>query len=1407
MNFWEKISNQKDIFERSAMALDALPNCPPRVANLIPALAEARVLLNTMQADMRRVDRKEIARVGKQLKAALGSYASSIKKVRPDKAEANIMAEVFSAATEFLTYSVKSMREAVDSLNADAGGILATNMDEIKEKGRMRTTFSNGELDVGTASVGTGVGQLLWVGENVALAQRTEQYGQELINSRPHQDYENLISELENAEPAKQMEYAKLLANRERQLTAKLTRTYKTLLSRYEMQQNGNRNVMEALVNDESYRDIRSYYALKDRLMQGNMAKTLAAATSRFVTPRVSGHLNIPALMNNAEDALQNREDSATVQNNIKQKELEALKTSGLPLNPFAQTLFGLATQIAADPDREASPYYGIAHKLSELQREDHTNPTSEIYEKRLRACAFEAEAYLKSHRKVPYTEKGKRRVAAAREVLKVMQERLGEISRMREPAPEANAPQEQPNEAGAQERARLARYQSNVGTAKLDPPVPTVRSEVGLRKDADIREVTHDFYTFFKGVEQVTTALPTNLLGGGGMWLYHKIKGKSDAEKNAQPFDSDRVPGMRGEKFREPVGDGIITDKRRIPLVWERPIPEDPNQPITLTFEVDQPFEGNDVGSNWNADKVGHAFLTLRYTKVNPATGKEERYRTSFGFYPKQSASGFFSNYAMASVGTTRMGEIMSDFDHPVSVGSTVTITPQQFNDIVRFTGDYEKGGYNMVTRNCTDFALDAVRHAGVSIPELDRVEKVDLTNTGPAVGIANGLFDLGLGSWFLKQMAQSHVRSKLESREVNQYSRLGQAEASLEDLERVKHAELNTRLRGYAPGETAEAIRGSYGFALHSKKYLGTEKTRTAAFRALENAKNKAYSGIKLSSEEKTMETLNGGDKHRFLLNLMEQEIPRLRSKIEGVYGTKNAELNGVLDKMEQYQSDAVKVIREHALVGLNPTYYNQKESRANAITQMFEGVKQLNDFISQMNTIFHDEFRSDSRVNIPFQNMVSLAEQVRDRFEEHYLSAKNMPTLRKDGDLTLLSDPDPDKYIDHGKLHELETALYDQSRDTADAMWNANHVEIRVPVKKDVKDKKATSFKMLPSEFLATMLAFDDPEAALRRFVFSAADEKTSDMVNARTTMVKALETYQDGHEYTDAELDAVFNRMPALEKKLGVTGGSPSAAYQTMALSAILGNGFLGDLNGEFNAKVAAQRDQLRMDPEFTSQEILNATEGYDDAQKFFSEQEELFKDSMSPDELNAMKAENGARLEAMGKALQELKAKHNAKEMEIGLAAKAFPVDFMQHAQERLEERLNHLPADKKAKLDHLTAIMANSLIEERKANTNAAKSSCVAEAKERLGSILVKSYVNSLCRKAIKQMTLDSELVDTVENVALEFADIVEKSEIPSAFRRPERQRAASVHQPAPKQTEVNANHQRSNSFSGMGRK
>ena len=1386
MNFWTILDGQREAFSDVLRDLNRQkepPNPPTdRFDGLIAAVTELKDMLDALMVNAEGIDPKRIVSTHKHLMQELQRYDKARRRQGAANPDDPSIASLFALSRHYTDHTLKPLLDTVNTLNADIDKVLSTDMDHVKDLGKKNTTFITDEDDTASLSDNNTVGRILWVGENIALAERIGQYNRKFQDTEAHKRYQTLLEKLENDTPINQMRYAKLLANRERQLTKKIVEAYQTYNARYADDPDHDRKVMEALVTDENYRAAKSYFALKDNLMLGSMEMPLRIATQTLVTPDVSNGLDMEIMMSgNMEQQLRADPSPYAAQALQQSSQLDAnnFKATNLPKNEFADYLFNLSMHFALDPDHSSSPFYRIAYKINELQKENLEDLSAPSTQKQLRACYFEAQHYLKTHRKKPFTAEGRERVRIAQGVVTM----LGKTMYPVKEAEEVAAP-----DGGDLQLVDINRRLGNVGTAKVKTKMPKVRSSLPLsniRTDAKVRGNAHKIYSCFVALEQITTGLPTNIVGAG-MWLYQKLKGKSDTEKNAKPYDAEHVPFMREDKYREPEGDDIITDKRRIPLVWERRIPEDPNQPNTLTFEVDQPYEGSNVGMGYNPENVGHAFLTLKYTKKNPVTGKLERYKTSFGFYPQ--FSGVSMALAGATIGSSVPGSIEPDFSHPVSVGSTVNITNKQFNDIIRFTGEYERGGYNMATRNCTDFAMDAVRHAGVRIPELEQVKKVDVTNKG-IQGIGIGGADLLVGHLLTNELYKNKIRNRLAEKDTSNYTRIGQSKASKEDMERCYHSDLNTRLRGYAPGATAEAIRGSFSFALHSKKYLGTSDMRKKAFDSLskyEGATSTELEALELTRKKvgkkaSSLDDLTSGPKTSFILELMRMEAPRMRRSLEKVFGTKDAELNQVLDKMDRLHSNICNYIDFGSAAFTNPgKSLDNADTRPGILKDITDASTSLNDYIAALDYIFHDVFRSDPRANIPFQNMVSLAEQLQDQVHKAYDSYSSMTDHFSIKTNEILSASDL------CKEQKMETQLYDQTRDASHAICHANHLAVSCKVSDKNGIKK--SLMMTPAKCLAIVLSFDDPVDAVRRFRFKPQNpdtkaeekeaEKTEAMKSMATTTMQALETLQDGHEYTNAELDAVFNRLPKFELEVEMSSSKASPCYQTMALSAILGDNFLGDMNAEFMRMLEPHREQLELPKSLA--ELGDLYDKVDSGNRIFGQK--------TQEQINAL---SGIEKEEYDKYVQLLRDMENipsADEAHEKLKQmKVFLNDFTAFASERLEARLNRLPQAKKDKLNNIVSIMAKDLIREQHATTEEAKMNCVAQAKENLGRSITQCYLYSICEKAVNQAAAQQKLSENVfgahDNWERTFRTDVP---IPTMFKPPVQavaNRGPSIHQ------------------------
>ena len=1199
-------------------------------------------------------------------------------------------------------------------------------------------------------------GRILWVGENLSLLERAceregKDYEEELarLDQKPVNEYDHLMEYLRNAGQETRTEAAMFLVSREHHLRESLRRTRETLRNRYlperqsdrerlteEERDSIDRRVNEDLVNDKSFRDLRSFLALKERLLGGPLASELKLVTEWTFGTEVPDK----NIVGDLTERLSGTESGRKALEKAAEKDAKDLGDSGLVTikHPFVIHASDLLEKMSRC-GKSGNSWNALARQLYTLRNADYTDLTSGKLKDQAYACLTAAEVYIQDHKR-PWSENGINRRNLAKEIRVNVNALLGTI-REAEAAQNISAEEaqrlEEKRHKSAREFEKLARYQSNVGTCKIHTEAP-YRQTMEVVSDAHSGykgTLKHGIYNCIKLVNQAGLGLPGNI-AGAVMLLKNKQKIRN-ALASAPDYDAEHVPGMREERYREPEAGEIITDKRRIPLVWEKVIPGDPSQPFTLTFEVDQPFEGQDYSSDSAFEKVGHTFLTLRYSKKDPFTGQMRRYKTSFGFYPKNPDSYLQSRIQQAgasTIGAPQIGLIRNDDGHAVSVGAAVEITPEQFNDIIRFTGEYEKGGYNMVTRNCTTFAVDAIKHAGISMPQLEGVKPTDFVHKGISWQAgAHAVGDMFAGMVLEKELVKNVMADAAQTKDTTQYTHLQQNIASKQDLEHVLSADLNQRLRGYNPGQAGEVIRGSYGFKLHSKKYQGKKETQERAFNQLTEAERNTYKpeNDKSSSWGSASGSVSGSSsgehgiagfeasrvRLKYTLALMREEIPRLRRKIEKVYG-KSTDLREVLDRIEKFQNTSIEAMENSGKAIFAENVGNYNSQRRNALKNSGNGMKQVDEYIEGMNQIYRDVFAADTRVNLPFQHTVSLAEYLKGAFETLYQNVYEVDPYDTDRTADL-------EVGDRKGYYEMSKDLYSESLDMSDAMWKANQVRTKYSIR--TEGNRRNTYSMTPSELLATMLTFENPEEAIRQFALAEDSEKIEKMESLRSTMVRALETWQDGHEYTAEELKASFIRLPELEEKIREFTGKASSVYQSFAFSNILGNGVLGDLNQRFRQMVEEKKKELTPDA---------------DNREYVRNRNRLIR------QRNGLRRpENQAEIDALTRRIEAVDREYYDRITEVLPALQPVIARFADEACTRLDQVLNNLPEEKKKKLDKITGVIEEDLAAKRaqaagRELTAQERESCRLEAGRITGKKLVQSYLNSICGKAVKEMIL-----------------------------------------------------------------
>ena len=140
----------------------------------------------------------------------------------------------------------------------------------------------------------------------------------------------------------------------------------------------------------------------------------------------------------------------------------------------------------------------------------------------------------------------------------------------------------------------------------------------------------------------------------------------------------------------------------------------------ITYTMYIKQPVAGEKTVMTFPSN-VGHTFINISATDGNGKVISE-----TFGFYPDKKNGEKLGGTPFDN-GTK--STFKDDEKHPFDESVSVNINNKQLNSIFSLAGDYEKGEYNLSSKNCTDFGLQSANIAGIEI-----------NNTSSSWGLGNG-------------------------------------------------------------------------------------------------------------------------------------------------------------------------------------------------------------------------------------------------------------------------------------------------------------------------------------------------------------------------------------------------------------------------------------------------------------------------------------------------------------------------------------------------------------------------------------------------------------------------------------------------------------------------------------------
>ncbi|MEG0179459.1 MAG: hypothetical protein RR654_07895, partial [Oscillospiraceae bacterium] len=242
----------------------------------------------------------------------------------------------------------------------------------------------------------------------------------------------------------------------------------------------------------------------------------------------------------------------------------------------------------------------------------------------------------------------------------------------------------------------------------------------------------------------------------------------------------------------------GLKNDPTKAPIVWEQAQGTGYQDPTVEVHTQPGDMFSNLEGTNTTAN----SFVVLRYSKQDYGTGHVRRFRLAFGFAPRVEVD----HDVMLGLAATIPGELQNQANARSSVGKSYSISEQQVDAILSAAPKEADKGYNLITHNCTTFAVNILGEVGVSDGGLQQ-QYTDMSGEleqALPMAAARGARRLeGLREDMLNQM------------DDNDYSvaRQGKKQIDYKDMERFESS-LNydgpASLVGYEAGMVGEQLRG---------------------------------------------------------------------------------------------------------------------------------------------------------------------------------------------------------------------------------------------------------------------------------------------------------------------------------------------------------------------------------------------------------------------------------------------------------------------------------------------------------------------------------------------------------------------------------------------------------------------
>ena len=443
---------------------------------------------------------------------------------------------------------------------------------------------------------------------------------------------------------------------------------------------------------------------------------------------------------------------------------------------------------------------------------------------------------------------------------------------------------------------------------------------------------------------------------------------------------DYQNIPGWDGAKFDPSAnkGEDVLADFRRVPTVWSRLTAakaaetvqkdgkeeEKPLDPV-ISVLVDQPKTGS--SKSMESDEMGHTMLGIEYSRKSAVSGRYERYKLQYGFYPAGGTTGMSGGSVMQRHNAVLPGQLIDDYGHSYDISRSYPAKPEQVSKIFQASEKYAEGGYSYYDRNCSTFVKEMVVNTahlatGGDIFKQSEVGFSHLANLGmfaaeafdqnTKAGAENLLMDLAKKN---DQSYQNYGNKRATARDWVNY-RGSMSKGSSLTKKTFVPAEIGEQMRRMAGDESGEI--GSFKFNDPLKSGQEGDDSILLGLDKINSGIEQIGTDIQMQFEE----ILPAEQQHNAPF-----EVATIANTLSGMgapLALLDLEITRKLNKENEKKAENKKLKREDIREQFFVTPEMLRKTR-----------EELSDNISKVNVLLMKYFKNDKRLHQPLLNLISL------------------------------------------------------------------------------------------------------------------------------------------------------------------------------------------------------------------------------------------------------------------------------------------------------------------------------------------------------------------------------------------------------------------------------------------------